>query len=123
MNITSEQLTHDWDQVFADWGEEVLLTQVAQSFNPALQQISEVETEFNFTAIVGAQPTLSVDDAGGQLQSVDLVLQIKSEDWSANAGDITWRTFVRGRMYDIVNRMESGDAQVIELHCRQVADS
>lgn len=121
MEITSEQLINDRDRVFADWGETVTLKQVAQTFDPNVQQISETETELTVTAIVGVQPTGDVADAGGQLQSVDLTLQIRSEDWTANAGDVTWRTLVRGRTYDVVNQTESGDSQVIELHCRKVA--
>lgn len=121
MNITSEQLIADRDRVFADWGEMVLLKQVVQAFNPASQQISETETEVTVTAIVGVQPTMNVADAGGQLQSVDLSLQIKSEDWTGNAGDVTWRAIVRGETYDVVDQTESGDAQVVELHCRKVA--
>jgi hypothetical protein len=121
MDITSEQLIDDRDRVFTDWGETVTLKQVAQSFDPASQQISETETELAVTAIVGAQPTMNVADAGGQLQSVDLALQIRSEDWTANAGDATWRALVRGQTYDVVKQIESADSQVIELHCRKVA--
>lgn len=122
MNITSEQLSSDRDRVFADWGEMILLKQIVQSFDPAAQQISETETELAVTAIVGVQPTMNVADAGGQLQSVDLTLQIKSEDWTGDAGDVTWRAVVRGETYDIVSQTQSGDAQVVELHCRKVAD-
>lgn len=121
MNITSEQLNNDRDRVFADWGETAILKQVSQSFDPSSQQISETETELAVTAVVGAQPTADVADAGGQLQSVDLTLQIRSEDWTADAGDATWRVLVRGDAYDIIRQAGSADSQVIELHCRKVA--
>lgn len=121
MNITSEQLIADRDRVFADWGELVLLQQIVQSFDPASQQISEAESEVAVTAIVGAQPTMNVADAGGHLQSIDLTLQIKSEDWTGNAGATAWRAVVRNETYDVVGQTQSGDAQVVELNCRKVA--
>jgi len=123
MDITSEQLIGDRDRVFADWGETVTLKQVSQSFDPSSQQISETETELAVTGIVGTRPTMNVADAGGQLQSVDLALQVRSEDWTANPGDATWRAVVRGETYDIIHQTQSADSQVIELHCRKAAGS
>ena len=123
MNITTTQLYADRDRVFADWGEEIILQQVAQAFDPGSHLITENATELSITAIVGARPTANVADGGGQLQSADRKLQIKSEDWTAITGDVTWRVLARGETYDIIEQVQSGDSLVLELHCRKVAGS
>ena len=121
MNIENSQLKADRDQLFADWGELITYQKIEQSFSPKTQQISESETELTFLTIVGNRPTGQLPDAGGQAQTVDLLLQVKAEEWTGSAGDITWRTIVAGTTYEVIEQTAAGDAHVVELTCRKVA--
>ena len=121
MTIDNAQLKDDRDRLFADWGESATFRKVTQSFSPQTQQISETETTATLLAIVGTRPSANIPDAGGQAQAVDLVLQVKSEEWTGTAGEVSWRVDVRGARYAIIQQVESADQQLIELLCRKVA--
>jgi len=121
MTIDNAQLTADRDRLFADWGKSATFRKVTQSFSPQTQQISETETTATLLAIVGAGTASSIPEAGGQAQAVDLVLQVKAEEWTGTSGDVSWQVDVRGVRYEIIQQVESGDQQLIELLCRKVA--
>jgi len=121
MEISNDQFIADRDRLFADWSETVTFQHVTQSFSANTQQISESQTELTLSAIVGARLAANIPDTGAQLQAVDLVLQVKHEEWTGNDGDVTWRVDVRGIVYDIIGQHGSGDQHVVELSCRKVA--
>jgi len=121
MNIENQQLRADRDRLFADWGTQLTYKRITQAFAPKTQQISESESELTLLTIVGESPSANLPEAGGQGQTVDLVLQVKAEEWSGSAGDITWRVDLKGSTYEVIEQSAAGDGNVVELTCRKVS--
>ncbi|MBD3673489.1 MAG: hypothetical protein HUJ26_08175 [Planctomycetaceae bacterium] len=121
MNLENTQLKADRDRLFADWGEQITFRRIAQTFTPETQQISESETEWTLLTLVGNRPSANIPAAGGQVQTIDLVLQVKAEEWSGSVGETTWRADVAGSAYEVIGQSAAADGNVIELICRKVA--
>ena len=121
MEISNDQLIADRDRLFADWSEEVTFQHVTQTFAANTQRISENQTELIIAAIVGFRPTENTPNTGAQSQLIDLLLQVKTEEWTGTAGDVTWRVEVRGLIYNVIEQTDSADQKVTELSCRKVA--
>lgn len=121
MDINATQLAEDRDRIFDDWGEPFTLRQVTQSFVPETQQIAEDVVESTLTGIIGVSPTHSTLDTRGQSNTVDLVVRVKTEDFPAIPGDVTYRIVSQETEYDVISRSQPAGLAVLDLFCRKIA--
>jgi hypothetical protein len=121
MQIDATQLAEDRDRIFDDWGEPVTLRQVTQSFVPETQQIAEDVVESMLTGIVGTSPTQPVPDSRGHAHTIDLVVRVKSEEFPAAEGDISYRIVSNGTEYDVISQSQPAGLAVRDLVCRRIA--
>jgi len=119
MQIPSTQLLADRDRQFTDWGETITFRQVAQTYNPGTQQVSEAITDTTLTALIGTAPSQPTPGTAAQHLTDRISVSIKAEDLPGSGPTSTDRIVRSGIEYDVLTFEQSVGNQVYTLECRR----
>ncbi len=103
----------------ADWGVAISHQAVAQTYDPATQQVTESIVTTELRAIPGPESAQPSHGTAGQHLTAERTFLVPEEDWPAIAAGSIHRLIVDAEAYDIVRTQASTAAGWIEVHVRR----
>ncbi len=120
MEIESGMIAADRDQLFADWGVEVVLRAVEQAYDPEDGAIEETPTDFVVTAVTGGAAKQAARGTAGQHGKIDAVFLIRGEDVPEGVELRTRRVVQGGVEYRVMSTETDAAEAIVTLHCRLI---
>lgn len=111
--------TADRERRFADWGVDVVLRVVTETYDPQSLQTTETHTDTSITAIPGEAPSTPATGTRGIHLNHDLTFLIKSEDLTGSEPSTNLRIVYNNDEHDVVNFHLSPDGQTYAVGVRK----
>jgi hypothetical protein len=118
-NVSSELLSDDVSQIFADWQETVTYRQIAGAFDPETETRVDTPTDTPIEAVVRAVTYPQVAGSAGMYRVGDLLLLTLGNDLPEQPPQRTSRIERAGEVYHIIGYERSADGLVWQLQCRK----
>jgi hypothetical protein len=99
--MISELAVRDRERGFADWGTEVVLRRVVQSFDPQSGLLTETFDDREVVAIVGDAALGAIGQTAGHGNQFDQMFLVRSEDVEAEVNPRMLRIAHGGREYRV----------------------
>jgi hypothetical protein len=120
MNAVAALMEQDRDQCFADWGVEIALREVLQTYEPEAGELAESFVDHELIALVQAVEMTACEGTAGQHAAEECVFLVRREDV---AEEIPLRT-ARVAHAEVEYRVEAVDQSasggLLALRCRRV---
>ena len=120
MSSVWEMSRGDRDLVFADWGEEVVLRVVTQSYDPERMTAENEIEDHEILALVERLPVKTAGGTGGAFLKRELMLMLRNEEVPTGEVRLTQRIVFEEREYEICKGEKSEDGSVTRVECREL---
>jgi len=115
--MISDLATKDRDRGFADWGTDVVLRVVSQSFDPQSGLVTETFDDRDVRAIVGEAALAAIGQTAGHGNQFAQLFLVRSEDIEADVNPRMLRIVHGGREYRVDEREGWPQAGMTMLRC------
>ena len=99
--MISELAVRDRDRGFADWGTQVVLRRVSQSFDPQTGLLTEMYDDRAVLAIVGDAALGAIGQTAGHGNQFSQMFLVRSEDLESDVNPRMLRVVEGGREYRV----------------------
>lgn len=99
--MLSELAKRDRDRGFADWGTQVVLRRVGQSYDPASGLLTETTDDRDVVAIVGDAALAAIGQTAGHGNQFSQLFLVRSEDVATETNARLLRVVHEGREYRV----------------------
>lgn len=120
MGTVWEMSRTDRDLIFADWGEEIVLRVVTQSYDPETMTAENETEDHDITALVQRLPVQTAAGTGGAFLKRELQVIVRNEDVPSGEVRLTQRILFEEREYEICKTEKSEDGLVTRMECREI---
>lgn len=120
MGTVWEMSRTDRDLIFADWGEQIVLRVVTQSYDPETMTAENETEDHDITALVQRLPVQTAAGTGGAFLKRELQVIVRNEDVPTGEVRLTQRILFEEREYEIYKTEKSEDGLVTRMECREI---
>jgi hypothetical protein len=120
MNAVAALMKQDRDQCFADWGVEIALREVLQSYEPEAGEIAESYIDHALNSLVQTVEMAAAQGTGGQHAAAECVFLVRREDIAEQIPLRTARVVHAEVEYRVEAVDQSADGGLLALRCRRV---
>jgi hypothetical protein len=120
MDAVAALLEQDRDQCFSDWGVEITLREVLQTYEPEAGELAESLVDHELTALVQVVETTAAPGTAGQHAAEECVFLVRGEDVAAQVSLRTARVVHAEVEYRVVAVDQAAGGGLQALRCRRV---
>ena len=120
MSSVWEMSREDRDVVFGDWGEDLVLRVVTQSYDPERMTAENAIEDHEVQALVQRLPVKPTSGTGGAFLKRELMVIVRNEEIPSGEVRLTQRVLFEEREYEIASAERSTDGLVTRMECREL---
>lgn len=119
MDAVANLIGADRDQCLVDWGVDIVLREVAQSYEPEAGEIAETYTDHPLKALVQAVEMSAAHGTAGHHAAEECVFLVRRQDVAEEIALRTARVLFAEAEYGVELVDQSADGGMLVLRCRR----